>query len=189
MSFVLDQKHVEALRLSSQVGFLQPVVVDEETGQVYIGRHRVLAVPSWPEVRIKVKDDLHRELIILNGNIQRTIKQAETKNRLNRIAQILVKSGVPPHEVCAEMCRLDPPILYDERYIRMCLDDCFKNPAKVRQQRKRRAEEFAETFPQTPPAPSTLEPATQKEATGEQLISYPFSDCRCQTCPNRSKCY
>jgi len=128
MSFVYDKEIVEMLKKSKEVvGYLQPVIVEEGTNRVLVGRHRKMADPKWPETMRKVKDDLERELIILHGNVQRGVSEEEAKIRLQRIAEILRSRGVPQNEVCSYIVEhgLTP---WTERHVERRLQKEYKKP-------------------------------------------------------------
>jgi hypothetical protein len=190
---VYDKAQVEMLKASKKIGYLQHVVVDQD-GKVLIGRHRKYADANWPEVKIDVKDDLHRLLIMLNGNVQRVVSKQETKMLLNKIAVILQARGIAKERVCSEISKLEG-MPYVERWIRELIDDDYKMQAKKR--------EFAEVLPQVEQNVKQ-ESATIKGALIElestlampEASDYnartnmlPFPDCACKTCHRSATCY
>lgn len=191
MSFVYDKETVETLKKSKEIGCLQRVIIEKGTRRVLVGRHRKFADPDWPEKQIKVKDDLHRELIILNGNVQRVVSQEETKMRLTRIARILEDKGTPPEKVCVEMAKL--PIPYTPQHIRRLLPNKYKTQAHAT--RKKPSKQFGNIGSQNIPQGLTQEGRCDFERLERniQLLSetnpLPFSDCRCKICPHKETCY
>ena len=180
MSFVYDKEQVEKLRKAKEIGYLQPCIVDADTNAVLVGRHRKFADPKWPEVKVHVKDDLQREMIILCGNLHRIVSSEETRMRLTRIANILMNRGVPPRKVCAEMAKL-PGMPYSQRWIEKMLPKQFKAktaPKKKNQPRKVELIRHSQV--------NRIKTALDT-SSGEP--TYPFPDCRCKTCPHRNECY
>jgi hypothetical protein len=208
-----DKKHVDELKKSMDlVGPLQPLVVDDKTGELLLGKHRKNTGHSEiPETKIHVKDALHRELILVHGNKQRQPDPEETKYHIVRIAKMLEEEGVPedlkqvlnpqndpsiarmldgkiPQErICAVVCSLVP---YDETYVRRLLPKEYKMMVFARDEPGR--EKIGETSPaDTPEAPADLAETLTSLATENEKIEtkYPFKDCRCSGCPNKIKCY
>jgi len=184
MAVVYDKEQIELLRKSvEQVGHLQDVLVDAETGQVLVGRHRIAADPHWPTRRINVKDDLLREIIIIDGNKRRTVSKEETEFRFLRVAKILETRGTPKEKVCAEMSHL---LGYDGSYIRQIL------PSEYKMTSKDRTQESALLVAQIPEeAGPEMQSKTALDSLGKNpdQIFYPFKDCKCPDCHNQNKCY
>jgi hypothetical protein len=186
MSIIPDKEHIERLKKSTEISYLQPVIVDQN-GKVLVGRHRKWADPNWPEVRVEVKDNLHGLLIRLAGNIQRNVSVEETSSLLIAIAKELELRGVAKETICATMAKL-PGMPYSERWIRECL------PIEYKMESKRR--EFAEALPRI--ERQAHEEQVQEEATlaslehkapakVETMLIYP--DCLCKKCPHQKECY
>jgi hypothetical protein len=168
------------------VGPLQPILVDEKTGEILLGKHRKNTGLPIPESKIHVKDPLHRELIIVHGNFQRQVEAEETKYHFNRIARFLEEQGVPKEQICDKVCQLVP---YSEQYVRRLL------PAEYRMVSKARTQICEPSFAKTSLADAT--PGTVSElgsqlgslTEGSDVPAFPFKDCRCQGCPNEGRCY
>jgi hypothetical protein len=190
---VYDKAQVELLKASKKIGYLQPVVVDQD-GKVLIGRHRKYADANWPEVKIDVKDDLHRLLIMLNGNVQRVVSKQETKMLLNKIAIILQARGITKERVCAEISKFEG-MPYTERWIRELIDDDYKMQTKKR--------EFAEVLPQMEHEVKQESAAIKGALSGlkttlamPEASDYntrtdmlPFPDCACKNCRHSATCF
>jgi len=181
MSFVRDREHVELLKKSAErIGQLQNVLVDDRNGQVLLGNHRKFADPTWPERRIKVKDELHKELIILHGNIQRQMSKEEAQHRLLRIANILISRRVCTKEnVCHKIAELVP---WSERHVERLLPKEFKHSTGPK--------------PKKPFFPNIIrhtsinrEVRTTLSLTTNKEDQFPFANCKCKTCENKNKCY
>ncbi|MCJ7424740.1 hypothetical protein MUP01_10810 [Candidatus Bathyarchaeota archaeon] len=200
MSFVFDKEYVELLKKSVlEIGYLQEVLVSSKTGKVLVGRHRKFADSNWPERTVDplplmetlatlfqpADDDLAEDLIMLHGDVKRTVSLEETKARLTRIAQKLVNRGVEKEKVCTEMCRLVP---YFETYVRRLLPADYKMTAKARIQ---------ETATLVSQIPSNVDIGKVRTALEEIAHSglnggepaLPFPTCKCGDCANKSLCY
>jgi len=181
MSFVYDKEHVELLKRSAeQVGKLQAVIVDQD-GKVLLGNHRKFAKLNWPERRITVKDDLHRELIVLHGNIQRQMSKEEAKHRLLKIAKILVSSGVPKENVCQKIAELVP---WTESYVAKILPKEFKHSTGPKPKPK-----YINRITPIDVEKKRNELRTALSLTTNREDQFPFPNCKCKTCPNKDKCY
>ena len=137
---VPDREHVELLRKSmDQVGCLTPIIVNQDNPKdIVSGKHRALAEPNCPQQLKKVESELHRELIIVHGNVQRQVPEDVTKYRLIRVARLLSTTGgmvngkmVEPvankQDVCAAMEKIIP---FNPSYIRRLLPDDYKHVEK-----------------------------------------------------------
>ena len=126
----LDKDAVDALKKSrTLVGPLVPIVKDQN-GNILSGRHRKYADANWPEIQMEVKDQLHRELLILHFNIQHKVSKEETGQRLLRIAKILESKGVEPKRICAEVTRLTG---FSREYVRQLLPEEYRMESKARE--------------------------------------------------------
>ena len=126
----MDKGAVDALRKSKElVGPLVPIVKDQN-GNILSGRHRKYADANWPEVQVQVKDQLHRELLILQYNVQRKVSREETGQRLLRIAKILEVKGVEKERICAEITKLTG---FSREYVRQLLPEEYRMVSKARE--------------------------------------------------------
>jgi hypothetical protein len=180
MSFVYDKEFVEMLKKTLEIGCLQPCVREKGTNRYLLGEHRKRAYPDWPEIEIEVKDDLHRELIIVDGNHHRQISEQETRIHLIHIAKILEDRGVTKNKICTEMTKL--PIPFSEQQIRHLLPPEYKMVTKARPNHVESAK-----------VPSQNLLQHQERMPDSPLIateaSYPFPECRCKECPRRTQCW
>jgi len=179
MSFVYDKEFVEMLKKTLDLGCLQPCVREKGTNRYLLGEHRKRAYANWPEIEIEVKDDLHRELIILIGNFHRQITEQQTKGRLIRIANILETHGVDKKDICSTMAKL--PIPFSEQYIRHLLPTDYKMISKPRP----KSEHAQFEFEKHNHIPSIAERTLPLEA-GDK---YPYPECLCKNCLKRTQCY
>lgn len=192
MSLVFDKEIVEMLKESSRaIGFLQPTIREKGTNRILVGRHRKFADSNWPEKEMEVRDDLHRELIILNGNIQRVVTREQTKLRFVRIVKILEAKGIAKHRICAEIAKLKG-MPYSQQWIRELLPKEYK--MKTGGSKKHHGKNKNETTFVSPEmeedvkeVPTALDAVTSKSLDGEPI--FPFPDCQCKTCSRRNKCY
>jgi len=184
LSFAFDKEQVELLKKSAeQIGYLQPVLVSSRTGKVLVGRTRKFSDPNWPERIVDVKDDLTEELVILHGNVQRVVSAEETKARFVRIAKILEANDVVKDKICTEMCKFVP---YHENYVRRLL------PAEYKMTSEARTHESATLMSRIPDKADTGEVRTALDEIGQNSIltpTYPFPNCKCCDCENRTLCY
>jgi hypothetical protein len=201
---VFDKEYVELLKKSVlQIGYLQEVLVSSKTGKVLVGRHRKFADSKWPERTVDpsplqealaaifqpAEDDLAEELIMLHGDVKRTVPLEETKARLVRIAKKLENRGVEKDKVCTEMCKLRDEtklVPYDETYVRRLL------PAEYKMTAKARSQESAALVSQIPSKVDSGEVQTVLEGiaqSGFSEPSLPFPNCKCKDCENKSLCY
>jgi hypothetical protein len=183
MSFVKDPSHVEVLRRTEKlVGHLYPVIVDEDTGIVLSGRHRKFANNQWEEMKVKVKDDLHKELIILLANVQRQVAEEETALRFLRIARILEKRGVPKNQISAKMADLLDGIYHQNLIIRLL-------PAEYKLERKTKVTSSVKSSLSTKLDETAKEVRTaldiRNTLTGD---TYAFLDCKCRQCDHKENC-
>ena len=126
----LDKDAVEALKKSrALVGPLVPIVKDQN-GNILSGRHRKYADANWPEIQMEVKDQLHRELLILHFNVQRKVSREETGQRLLRIAKILEAKGRERKRICAEVTELTG---LSREYVRQLLPEEYRMASKARE--------------------------------------------------------
>jgi len=182
MSDPLDVEIVSLLRKSmNEIGCLQPIIVDKNTGEVLIGRHRHEANPSWERKEIEVKDALHKKLLILHGNVQRKVPEEETRMHLIDIAKILETRGIPKNKICTEIIKLPTP--YSPQWIERLLPSEYKMMEKARQPQKfdkvvcQKPEETKPTF------------KTALDSTTPEDNPYPYPNCLCKNCTNKSQCY
>ena len=207
----MDSAHIEALKRSAdQVGFLSRVLVEKgpRPGTLLSGRHRKGANPSWPTEEVEVKDDLHRELIMIHANIQRRVSDEATAARIKRIAQILESQGVPKPDICTKISELVP---FSARWIRELLPAEYKHVEKQRQRaevvpQKSTEPELGPTSDQPPkelaeklldltPAQKALLKPFEPTATlphredSSMTFKYPFPECICGNCPRHAACY
>jgi hypothetical protein len=207
LSFVFDKEYVELLKKSVlEIGYLQDVLVSSKTGRVLVGRHRKFADSNWPERTVDpsplqealatffqpAEDDLAEDLIILHGDLKRTVAPEETKVRLTRIAKKLENRGVEKDKVCTELCKLrlggTALIPYSEVYIRRLL------PPEYRMTSKARMQESAKLVSQIPNKTDSCEVRTALQEIGHSGLNggepaLPFANCKCGDCPNKSLCY
>ena len=52
-----DKERMEALRESTKLGYLQPIVKNKRTGHTLVGKHREAADPNWPAVWVDVPEE------------------------------------------------------------------------------------------------------------------------------------
>lgn len=189
MSFVYDKEIVEMLKKSKEVvGYLQPVIVEEGTNRVLVGRHRKMADPKWPETTRKVKDDLERELIILHGNVQRGVSEEEAKIRLQRIAETLRSRGIPPNDICSYIV-LHGLTPWSERHVERRLQKEYKKPTVPKPKSRPMSTSVVEPktiVQQVQQARTALQPLHPLEPTE---IDYPYPECECKKCPRLHDCY
>ena len=188
----------ELKRSKQQVGFLNPVLVDQE-GKIIDGRHRKAIYSDWPEIQKEVQSPIHRLQMIIHQNLRRVVSQSETRENLIKLAIELKKTGLAPGEIVKRVHDLVP---YTEAYIRMLLPSEFKDSdhrASALQQDPWNKDPVAQlscateqpTQPAIPPEESVIklkrivENFEQTEAT----IILPFQNCACATCPNKNACY
>lgn len=213
MSFSHNPEHIEKLHKSYEiVGALQKAIIEKDASRVLVGRHRKFAVPSWPEKRIHVKSPLHRELIIVHGQVQRGLGDEEAKVRVNRIAEIVaspsnqdikylkdivtkpeldkLRKGIPQHEVCFFIIQ-NKLLPWTEQYVRRLIHSRFKDPHQ-----SNRAKHQAKQVSPRPIQTANIEAGKvrsalkdlQSEAPREE-IELPYPDCLCKKCPHRNECY
>lgn len=182
---VPDKEHVDRLRKSSQQlkMQLQSVIIDDKTDEVLVGKHRKMADPDWKEHRVKVTSKMQRELIILNGNVQRVVSQEETAHRLRRIAEMVEAMGIPSMRVAAYMAK-KCPIPYSEEWIRRLLPSKYKMKSMAR---IRKEKEIAEVVLQTQTEALETRQHTMQPPVAQ--TDYPFKNCMCRGCPNHDGCY
>lgn len=211
----MNLEHVEDLKQSKTIGYLQPCIIDKRTGKVLVGRHRKLADPNWSEVVIDTEEiarvnkwpvELVEELIISAGNVQRTISEEESRDRLYRIAKQLQALGVKDDHICTSICKL--PGMPSGAWVRKILAPFpeFKMQSEARdQKRDTSSAESKDTPTSTPPsiaeADSIMEEAAEqasgvKEAgrklanlTGKDPVELIFPDCKCANCPHLHECH
>jgi len=204
-----DKEHVAELKKSIDiVGPLQSLVVDDETGEILVGKHRKNTGHSLPEVKKAVKSPLHRELIILHGNKQRQPKEEETKYHLVRIARMLELEGCPKHlwpvvnpsgdPAVAEMLKGKIPkdkireviqslVPYSEVQVRRYLPSEYKMMSKARDQPGQICDHvIAKTSLADAPAE---DPLGLGALTEHSEPAFPYPNCVCPNCPNKDKCY
>jgi hypothetical protein len=185
---VMDKEAIENLKQSKAIGYLQPVLVNNKTGKVLVGRHRKMADPNWPEIGLDVADDLTEELIILNGNVQRTPTREETRERLLRIAKILESKGIPKDHVAIEMGKL--PGMYSQSWISILLKDFpeYKMVSLTRPHIEAQPPDKSALLVMPKPDDDIVRTALDSTNEGPLETHYPFPDCRCRGCGNRDKC-
>jgi hypothetical protein len=202
MSAHLDQEHIERLRKSSEFGFLQPVLVDaKDPAKVYVGRHRMLANKNWSVLPINVEEiaqkmnlpkELAAEIIIFQGNCQRTIKREETRDRLLRIAKILESQGIPKQRICASIAKL--PGMPSDRWIREVMEelDEYKMDTGPEKSEVLPISTGSKTIDEmkTATTKKVQETRTSLDSIDEQdpLARLPFEDCKCKQCSHLSNC-
>jgi len=205
MSFVFDKEHAEKIKKSLEtVGQLQFALKEKGTANILVGRHRKYADPNWKEIEIEVKDDLHRELIIIHSQVQRGMSDEEAKMRVTRIAKILERQGVPKQKICSRIIekQLTP---WSERHLRRLIPKEYKEQAKARHTKHVDSHpstfttKSADIYPQTPSPADLKQPEKVKRArtaldnlaqsTQDDTPSYPYPDCICNKCSHRNDCY
>ncbi len=191
-----DREHVDSLRKSARtIGFLTDVVVNKQNrNDVLSGRHRKSADPDWPEREQEVKSDLHRELIILHGNVQRSIPDKVTKNRLLRIARILATTGgavsgidgdrmiepVARERVCERMTDPEDPLVpFSPQWVRRCLPDEYKRKEHAVRSKDVLRNKFLKS----------RGPAIPRDILDLNRVVYPAEDCLCSKCAGHQVCY
>ena len=75
----------ELKRSKQQVGFLNPVLVDQE-GKIIDGRHRKAIFPDWPEIQKEIENPIQRIQTIIHSNLRRVVSQSETRENLIKLA-------------------------------------------------------------------------------------------------------
>jgi hypothetical protein len=184
-----DKEHIEALRKSTELGYFQPIIKNKRTGKTLIGKHREAADPNWPVQYVDV-DEFTEKLIVITGNLQRTVSRQETEHYLLDIAKTLEARGVPKNHVCAEISKL-PGVC--ARWMREIFDNYpeYKMESKARPQicgvtsAKSSLEQVDEDAKEMKTALSNL---GTPSADGNN-IGLPFPDCLCKTCPRLHQCY
>ena len=192
MTMVHDADHIHVLKASEEiVGQLQPCIKEKGTNRILIGRHRKGGNPEWWTIEKEVKDDLHRELIIIHGQVQRGLSDEEARMRIQRIAQILtMQKSVEEKDVCSYIVR-NKLLPWSQPYIDRLLDKRYKQNYPVHRKPKRNIintgfnNELAET--QAKEVKTALTDISRTVETPE--ATFPFNDCKCKTCPHRSDCY
>jgi len=126
----MDQELIKFLRRSKDVvGYLSPVIKDQ-FGNIISGLHRMYADANWPTVTREVRDDLEREVLAINYNIQRTVSREETQSRLLRVAKLLESQGVEKSRICAMLPKITS---LDDGYVRELMPDEYKMMSKARE--------------------------------------------------------
>jgi hypothetical protein len=210
--FPVDKETVAAIRRSEQlVGQLDEVIVDEANpSRVASGGHRLAANKDWRTRKEKIQNDLHFDVLKLCGNIKHQVSQEEIDYRLLKIAEWLVRKGlplswldgsepmsflskfdeskcvpVPPEKVCAVMGKLLDGI-YSERHIRDRLPDEYKEVKKAHTVRDE------EVVPHLPDGKvDQLKEGLHgfAESTVPTLEPQPVMEgCLCPKCPNKTTC-
>ena len=128
---------VQSLKQSiKNVGQLSDVICCKQHPEVIlIGRHRTKATCGLDNVNKKEYDvdeysrkhsishELGELLVAVHGDIQRTVKREETRDRLLKAAAILESSGVKKEEVASKLAHLLP---FSHSYILRLLPAEFK---------------------------------------------------------------
>jgi hypothetical protein len=198
LSFVRDEDHVKILEESVKlVGPLHPALVNERTGKVLSGRHRTFARESWPEEKrdlskwhiegIPDADEAMKEdVIMLHANFQRQPSAEETKHRLIRIADGLVRHGVPKSEACSEIVKRKL-VPYGKSWLEKLLPSEYKAPTipKKRVGVSPTSQLTADAKEEAKDIHTAL--STLSTFNGE--VSLPFKNCKCQECEHKQECY
>lgn len=201
MSFtVCNKDHVEMLRKSAAtVGFLTDIIVNEEKpNDILSGKHRAEAVENWPKRPKKIDSPLHRELIIIHGNVQQQAPEEVTRQRLLRIANILWTTGgmvngrmikpVPKEDVCDRMTDPNDPLVpFTPQWVRKLLPDEYKHHEM---KRKKIGKPVSQIKPISASATKkALEPLQSSTNENPNENPFPFPDCKCKDCSNKTLCY
>jgi very-short-patch-repair endonuclease len=135
-----DEETVELLKDSRRkLGEISSILVDKETGDVIVGRHRAKA--GWKSVKeltVEEKEKFARELNIpkeavpplirIHSNIQRDISVEERKSEVLEFAKTLEGAGVKAEDISAKLSQLLP---FSDRYIQKLLPEKYKVREKV----------------------------------------------------------
>lgn len=200
--FKIDQEIVEIIRKSKEiVGPLLPCVRDQD-GNLLAGKHRKVADENWPEIVKHVKDELEREVLKLHYNIQRRVPLEETEASLLRIAELLVKKGIKPKNVCARVKKLVP---FTPQYVELLLPPKYKRDYEKSQIFGNLHKGVKKKFDRVKESKRLAKYLTKLEEQGkikpsekdefveviEEMAnpSLPFPDCMCQKCPHYKECY
>lgn len=116
-------------------GPLYPILVDRD-GNVIDGFHRLKIDKNWPKFQLEWADTpLKKEIAALISNVyRRDIHSAEITNRLNRIAEILLKEGVPKGKICEKIADLTGASL---SWVRKYIGQEYKSESHVESIKKR----------------------------------------------------
>ena len=99
MSELFSPTYLDELKRSKeQVGFLHPVLVDQE-GKIIDGRHRKAIFPDWPEMQKEIQSPVQRLQTIIHLHLRRPVLQSETRENLIKLAIELKKTGLDPGEI------------------------------------------------------------------------------------------
>ena len=181
----------ELKRSKQQVGFLNPVLVDQE-GKIIDGRHRKAIFPDWPEIQKEIENPIQRIQTIIHSNLRRVVSQSETRENLIKLAVELKKAGKAPGEIVKGIHDLVP---YTEAYIRMLLPPEFKDldhRTSALQQNKESVAQLtcAKELSTEPTEPIVkLKRIVDNFELTDAAIILPFPNCACATCPNKNACY
>ena len=192
MSFMRDEEHVETLKASiATVGVLQHALREKGTERILVGRHRVWADPKCPITDVEVKSDLHRELIIVHGQVQRGLSEEEAKMRILRIAKILVRQGISRDKVASHL--VEKKLLpWTERRIHQLLPKEYKMKTGPKQPRKNRNVSISKQELEVTGAVEVVAPAVASSIPVATSMpnepAFPFPDCRCKECDHRAEC-
>lgn len=210
---VLDKNHVEMLKKSAMtVGYLKEIIYNvDNPNDLLSGKHRIVADPKWPRKSQKVESPLHRELIILHDNVQRTVPEESTRYRLLRIARLLSTTGgmvngrmvepVKQEDVCERLTNSEWPLVpFSPQHVRRCLPDEYKfmeHSVREKPSSENIGSQIPPTEELTKKQKDLLKPFTQKDKSVDELTqealdeapTYPKEGCKCPTCDNHIYCY
>jgi len=184
----IDKEHVELLKKTIPIGFLQPIVRNKKNNRTLIGKHRELADPNWPSTDVYIEDPVTEELVILIGNVQRKPPREETQHHLLRLAQLLEAKGFKKERICAEIAKL-PGMPYGQRYVEELFEDYPEYKMKTIPEKVepvRVAEIMEEGVEKAKRVKKAIDRLNVQAASGDP---YPYPECLCRNCPRRGECY
>jgi hypothetical protein len=115
-------------RLRELVGEIYPVIEDE-SGEIIDGWHRVKVNPNWHRKTIKCKDAVDKALVWLAAHARRTVNPKELSVRMVQVAEKLLGEGVPRDQIVTKIAELTG---YSERHVRRLLPGKYKAKEKAR---------------------------------------------------------
>jgi len=179
MSQEHDHKEfIERLRKSRDiVGYIDPVVVDKNTFEIVVGRHRKEADPNWPEVKKEFKSRKERLLYQIHSDThRRTVSKKERQTQLLELALHLEDEGVLKEKMASKLAELTGLGL---RYVESLLPKKYKEtkfaskpkePELARPPKIVEPEEFVETPTKPSEAGAGFEPAKPEFVETEKLV-------------------
>jgi len=119
------QEFIERLRKSRDVvGYIEPVIVDKNTLEIVVGRHRKEADPNWPIIVKEFKSRKERLLCQIHSDThRRSISRKERQTQLLELALHLEDEGVSKEKMVSRMAE---ETSLSEQYIRSLLPKKYK---------------------------------------------------------------